>query len=140
MFIFMCAFAPFHRARRAWLLALVACSTSRAAPPAPEAPIVPVRAARTWTTALAPNARGGWNFITQTYERGSGSPTEWIVLDLASGKQTVTEGPTGVYANTNYQIAEQLRAGNGRIFFPESDDHIAYYDPADESVKQIGKL
>src|SRR5262249_9507001 len=74
-------------------------------PAASDAPIVPVRAARAWTTALAPNPRGGWNFITQIYEHGSGSPTEWIVLDLASGKQTVTEGPAGAYANTNYQIA-----------------------------------
>ncbi|HMG20156.1 MAG TPA: hypothetical protein VK607_02525, partial [Kofleriaceae bacterium] len=29
---------------------------------------------------------------------------------------------------------------NGRIFFPELDDQMAYYDPADETVKQVGVL
>src|SRR5687767_10544530 len=36
-----------------------------------EAVSTPVRAARAWSTALAPNARGGWNFITQLYQAGS---------------------------------------------------------------------
>ena len=116
--------------------------TSATSPPAavPGAAIVPMRSARAWTTALAPNARGGWNFITQTYEYGSGTPTEWIVLDLATGNQRVTEGPAAIYANSNYQIDGQLRAANGRIFFPELDDQMAYYDPATEAVEQVGKL
>jgi outer membrane protein assembly factor BamB len=101
---------------------------------------VPMRVARAWTTALAPNPRGGWNFITQTYEHESNAPTEFVVLDLASGKQTVSEGPRGVYANSNYQVAEQLRAANGRIFFPQLYDQMAYYDPSDETVKQLGAL
>ncbi|HMG57772.1 MAG TPA: hypothetical protein VK601_29930, partial [Kofleriaceae bacterium] len=105
-----------------------------------EAAVVPMRSARAWTTALAPNARGGWNFITQTYEYQSGTPTEFVVLDLATGQQTVTQGPAGIYANSNYQIDGQLRAANGRIFFPELDDQMAYYDPADETVKQVGVL
>jgi hypothetical protein len=122
------------------LFLLAIGSDQAAAGPAAGGAVVPVRVARAWTTALAPNARGGWNFITQTYEHESGAPTEWVVLDLASGKQTVTEGPAGVYANSNYQIAEQLRAPGGRIFFPEADDQMAYYDPVDETVKQVGKL
>jgi hypothetical protein len=142
---------------RAWPLAVVvACSggAPERTPPADhvvatdqaraaatrEAITVPVRVARAWTTALAPNARGGWSFITQTYEYESGAPTEFVVLDLASGKQTVSEGPAAVYANSNYQVAGQLRAANGRIFFPELDNQMAYYDPADETVKQVGKL
>jgi hypothetical protein len=66
-----------------------------------DAVTVPVRAARAWTTALAPNARGGWNFITQTYEYESGAPTEFVVLDLASGKQTTSLGPPAIHANSN---------------------------------------
>ena len=99
-----------------------------------------MRSARAWTTALAPNARGGWNFITQTYEYGSGTPTEWVVLDLATGAERVTQGPAAVYANSNYQIDGELRAPSGRIFFPELDDQMAYYDPATETVEQVGKL
>ena len=124
-------------------LALISRSEADRTPAAPAPPagaIVPVRVARAWTTALAPNARGGWNFITQTYEHGSGAPSEWIVLDLASGKQRATEGLAGVYANSNYQIAEQLRAPGGRIFFPEADGHMAYYDPRSETVEQLAPL
>jgi hypothetical protein len=100
----------------------------------------PVRAARAWTSALAPNARGGWNFITQTWENGSTQPTEFIVLDLETGHQKTFEGPTGIYANSNYQVAEQLRAQNGRIFFPMGKGYLAYYEPSDESVRFLGKV
>ena len=100
----------------------------------------PVRVARVWTTALAPNKRGGWNFITQTYEFESGKPTELVVLDLETGKQSLSEGPATIFANSNYQIAEQLRAPNGRIFFPQIENQMAFYDPVDETVKQMGKI
>jgi hypothetical protein len=142
-------------------LLLIACGHSNpAAPPKatttarvepafkfdPNAPVqveslgVPVRASRAWTTALAPNKRGGWNFITQAFEEKSGTPTEFVVVDLQSGKYTITEGPRGTNANSNFRIKNQLRAPNGRIFFPESGMEMAYYDPADETVKQLGKL
>lgn len=132
---------------------LAGCSGNTSEPKAPPAPTSPpqvappgelvsepMRVARAWTTALAPNKRGGWNFITQTYEYESKTPTEFVVLDLLTGKQSVFEGPAAVYANSNYQVAEQLRAANGRIFFPEINNQIAYYDPTDESVNQVGKL
>lgn len=101
---------------------------------------VPVQFARAWATAVAPNPRGGWNFITQTYELGSGKATEFVVLDLGTGRQRIFEGPPDIYTNSNYQYGEQLRARNGRIFFPEAEGHLAYYDPADETVKQLGKI
>ncbi len=100
----------------------------------------PVRASRAWSTALAPNARGGWNFITQVFEFRSGSPSEFVVLDLETGKSTTFEGPTEIYTNNNYQIANEVRAKNGRIFFPELETNVAYYDPTDESVKQLGRM
>ncbi len=100
----------------------------------------PVHAARAWTTALAPNRRGGWNFITQTYEYGSGAPTEFVVVDLETGKYRTFEGPPAVYSKHLYKIKNQLRASNGRIFFPMIDNRMAYYDPADETVKQLGQF
>lgn len=101
---------------------------------------IPVQDARVWATAIAPNNRGGWNFITQSYELGSGKPTEFVVLDLQTGHSRIFEGPADIYTNSNYQFAEQLRAPNGRIFFPEIDGHLAYYEPRDETVKQLGRV
>lgn len=100
----------------------------------------PVQASRTWATALVPNARGGWNFITQAYEYESANPTEFVVLDLETGNQTVSEGPTGIYTNTNYQFAEQARARNGRVFLPQLSNWMSYYDPVDEQVKSVGRI
>lgn len=147
--------SPMARAARMLVLVLAACGSGDAKKQVRDhAPRVapadqrfamtilgePVRSARAWTMALVPNARGGWNFITQTYEYPSNNPTEFVVLDLATGKQTITEGPPGIYANSNYQLAEQLRAPNGRVFFPMLENHIAYYDPVDETVKMLGKI
>jgi hypothetical protein len=98
----------------------------------------PVRAERAWSTALAPNARGGYNFITQLLQVGSGKPAEYVVLDLQSGKYTVSEGREGGYTNSNYQIRGQARAKNGRIFFAENGGFVTYYDPKDEKVHDLG--
>lgn len=120
-------------------------SNTAAPVPAPAASTIssqlvgaPVRSSRVWFTALAPNKRGGWNFITQSHEFKSGLPTEFVVIDLATGKATITEDATGVHGTT--QVRNQLRAPNGRIFFPESDNYIAYYDPGDERVKSLGRV
>ncbi len=75
--------------------------------------------------------------ILQTYEYQSDVAVEFVVLDLATGHFTVDEGPVGAYANSNYQISEQLRASNGRIFFAELGNRIAYYDTSDEHVHQL---
>ena len=124
---------------------LAVAGSGAAGPVPPKAPLdvpiaTPVRAVRTWTSAIAPNKRGGWNFITQSYELDSGAPSEFIVLDLATGKVNRTEGPAERIANSGYQIGEQLRAANGRVFFPEADNWIAYYDPDTETVKELGRV
>jgi hypothetical protein len=128
-------------------------ATARVATPPPPPPVVasdgsitvrslgvPVKSTRIWTTAIAQNPRGGWNFIAQAYEYPSNNATEWIVLDLATGKQTSTAGPAGVYANNLFHVRNELRAPNGRIFFPELGTNVAYYDPNDETVKQLGPM
>jgi hypothetical protein len=100
----------------------------------------PVHAARSWSTALAPNARGGWNFITQYYQYHSSKPAEYVVLDLQSGKYTITEGRVGGYTNSNYQWRGQAQAASGRIFFSEAGSFITYYDPKDEKIHEIGQV
>lgn len=134
--------------RRRWLFLLAACAVCslRGA----EAPALrteklaqPIRSARAWTTALAPNPRGGFNFITQLWEYPSTEPTEYVVVDLQTGKARVFEGPMGegyAYANAMYNPENQVRAPNGRIFFGEYGNRISYYDPADETIKQLGRV
>lgn len=100
----------------------------------------PIRSARMWATGLAPNKHGGWNFITQAYEFKSKTPSEFFVVDLDTGKTNVTEGAPKLYTNKKFQIKNQLTAPNGRIFFPELDAAMAYYDPTDETVKELGTL
>jgi hypothetical protein len=99
----------------------------------------PVSSSRSWTTALSPNPRGGWNFITQYWQHGSPKAPEYVVMDLQSGKSTVTTGKSG-YAGSIYQWDTQAQAANGRIFFPESGCTVAYYDPKDEMVHEIGQV
>ncbi len=116
---------------------------STAVPLDPHAPLrltmlgAPVRSSRTWTTALVPNARGGWNLITQTWELGSSDPPEFVIIDLAAGKYTVTDAARNDYAVSKYQVRNELRAPNGRVFFPLSGAHLAYYDPTDETIKDV---
>lgn len=97
----------------------------------------PVRSARSWTTALVPNARGGWNFVTQLLELGSDTPPEYVVVDLVTGTSSVTDAREHRFANSNFQVRNQLRATNGRVFFPMSAMGLAYYDPTDETVKDL---
>ncbi|NUN92517.1 MAG: hypothetical protein HUU04_01910 [Verrucomicrobiae bacterium] len=103
----------------------------------------PIRSARAWMSAVAPNARGGFNFITQLWEYPSADPTEYVVLDLQTGQARIFEGPKGqgyTYANGHYQTGNQVRAPNGRIFFGEYGNRLSYYEPADETVKSLGKV
>src|SRR3569623_2247733 len=96
----------------------------------------PVTSSRTWTSALVPNARGGWNFITQSWELGSKTPPEFVVVDLATSVYSLMDSAGG-YAVNKYQVANQLRAPNGRVFFQQLYVWLAYYDPADETVKDL---
>lgn len=112
----------------------------------PSAPLVvhsvgtPVRASRTWASALAPNARGGWNFITQSFELYTDAPTEFVVVDLETGSASVHQGTPKRFTNAKFKVGSELRAANGRVFFPGVDNSVAYYDPADETVKELGTL
>jgi hypothetical protein len=113
--------------------------------------VTPVFNSRQWTTALAPNNVGGWNFITQCYNYPTLDPSQWVVDHLETGAYTSDVGPNGIASNTNFQINTALqangpaRAANGRIFFPlssPSDNQIrmAYYEPATEHVVQLPNL
>lgn len=134
-----------------WLAVGALCREADAVPPsgldlsnAPplrtEPACVPVRSSRAWSTALAPNARGGLNFITQYWEYPSTNPVEYVVLDLETGETKITEGPSRRYTNSNYQHRNQVRASNGRIFFAESGPFLTWYDPTDESIKEVGQM
>lgn len=120
-------------------------------------PIVatPVVTARQWATALAPRNSSGWKFVTQSYNVPDDVPTQWVLIDIEDGVVTLQDALNQIYSNTNFQVASantlitttnQLRAANGRIFFPEAatpgignDDevNIAYYDPSDEQIHQL---
>ena len=110
----------------------------------------PVETARQWATALAPNGVGGWNFITQIYDSVAGGvPGEWVVVNLELDTNTRTEGPVDVFSVPFWNVASvntvivdtnQIRAANGRIFFPCKGTNIAYYDPADETVKFLPEI
>src|SRR5262249_38316498 len=97
----------------------------------------PVQSARAWMSALVPNPRGGWNFITQSWELGSDKPPEYVVVDLEAGTYTLMDAPGDGYAVNKFKVRNQLRAPNGRVFFPLSDVGLAYYDPTDETVKDV---
>jgi hypothetical protein len=134
------------------LLLAQACGPRSEAPPIhaatldPSLPLdhvalgAPIVSARTWASALAPNARGGWNFITQAYELHAETPTEYVVVDLDSGHTTRTYGTPKIYTNANFVVGRELRAGNGRVFFPAALTHVAYYEPSEERVKELGPL
>lgn len=118
----------------------------------------PVVTSRQWSTGLAPRNGGGWMFITQAFNYDNDVPTEWITIQIEEGVVTVTEGPNRIASNTNFQVpsantlvttSNQLRAPNGRIFFPEFatpgpgfDDavNVAYYDPTDELIHQLPEI
>ncbi|HEY4176129.1 MAG TPA: hypothetical protein VGM90_04835 [Kofleriaceae bacterium] len=97
----------------------------------------PVRSSRIWTSALVANKRGGWNFIAQIWESGVADPAEFVVLDLDTGRSTARDTTLPRYANSNFSFANQLRAPNGRVFFPLSNAGLAYYDPTDETVHEL---
>jgi len=64
-----------------------------------------------------------------------------MVKDLTtSPTSTITDVSHDSYANSLFQISNQLRAPNGRIFFPEAVNYLMYYDPADEMVHQLGPV
>jgi len=109
---------------------------------------IPVFTVRGWTSALVPLAGGGWRFITQAAVLHDPNPTQWTLVNLDTGTYTTWEPPVDVMndklaststARTHQALTykNQLRASNGRIFFPETQNNFAYYDPADETMHQL---
>lgn len=113
----------------------------------------PVVTARQWSTGLSPRV-GGWKFITQAWNNDEDVPTQWVLIDIEDGVVTLQDALNRIFSNTNYQVASantlvtttnQIRAANGRIFFPEranplpDDDevNVAYYDTSDEQIHQL---
>ncbi len=127
-------------------------------PPPPPEPYVlpaltdlgtPIIASRLWTDALAPRNGGGWNWIGQFYNAPEKHVTEWVVMHLDgddAGDFTIdNDNPyvankQGHYANQNFDIKHQIRAPNGRIFFPAVSAWNYYYDPTDERVHDLGRI
>lgn len=103
---------------------------------------IPVVTSRQFSTALSPNAAGtGWNYIVSCWPGNSGQ-IEWpVVKDLTTApSDTIYLTPTHHYPNTLYQYTNQLRAANGRIFFPTFGNYTSYYDPTTEQVHEIGPV
>ena len=107
---------------------------------------IPVVSSRQWASALSPNAAGdGWNYIAPTYNLHDINPVQWnIIKDLTGvhGAPTETTSQTlsGMYPNELFKSSNQLRAANGRIFFPCFQNYIAYYEPTLETVSLIGPV
>lgn len=104
---------------------------------------IPVSLSRQFTTALSRNAANtGWNYIVGVFDGGAGAPVEWpVISDLTGTPSTsIYDGPTHLYPSLLYQYTNQLRAANGRIFFPLFGPATAYYDPTDEQVHQIAQI
>ena len=108
----------------------------------------PVTAARTWATGITDDGY----FIIQTYNYPDDVATEWWVFNLGAGTVDLVEGPNGIFSNSNFQCgattpsfsdadgANQLRASNGRIFFPLRGLNWAYYEPADHLIHTLDEI
>jgi hypothetical protein len=106
---------------------------------------IPVINSRQWVTGLSPNASNtDWNFIAASYPGGP-TPVEWVIIKniTTTPTEVIYTTPTHNYPNTVFSLNTahgQLRAGNGRIFFPSFANYTSYYDPTTEQVHQIGPI
>lgn len=103
---------------------------------------IPVTSSRQWVTALSPNPAGnGWNYIVCSWPGGT-DPLEWVVLnDLTTAPApAIYETLSGFYPNTLFGYGSNIRAPNGRIFFPLFRLYTAYYDPTTEQIQVIGPV
>lgn len=110
---------------------------------------VPVKSVRIWVDGLSPNPRGGHNVIFQAFNslgylkregppRTDGNPL-WVVVDLETGKCRTQEDLPG-QAIQKYHVNDQLRAANGRLFFPTVGNGFVWYDPSTETLKAVPPL
>lgn len=102
----------------------------------------PVVSLRQLCPSLSPNAAGtGWNYIVAGFTDVP-NPIEWIVLkNLTTTPVEATFGTTPHgYPNQNFSIVSlnQLRAQNGRIFFPLFGNAFAVYRPDTEDILEFG--
>ncbi len=101
----------------------------------------PVKTARRWSWAVAPDSNGKWKYIAQywNYPYGKKAPDpEWIIVDLESGKQKSINLPG--YANTLYSGGSLMRSKDGKLFFSTGDGRIHYYSPEENSIKSLGLM
>ena len=124
-----------------------------------ESVATPANTSRLFSSAVAPNPRGGWNWIgqfenyiptQQNRQKTVPLPTgqhylayvdpkarpeaEWVIADLEKGTSKVVNWP-GFNAVYGGALAE-----NGRVFFLVDYAQIYYYDPTEETVKPLGRV
>lgn len=92
--------------------------------------------------SLSPNAaNNGWNYIAAGFTDVP-FPIEWIVIkDLTTVPVEAMFGTTPHgYPNQNFTLVNQnqMRAQNGRIFFPLFANAFAVYRPDTEDIIEIG--
>ena len=95
---------------------------------------------RQWTTALSPNAANdGWNYVAATFFDVP-DLVEWeVIKDLTTAPVQTNYGTTThQYPNILFGYYNQLRAANGRIFFPLFANAFGVYRPDTEDVISIG--
>lgn len=121
------------------------CDTVVNGPLTPIALGAPVESSRLFTDGFVPNARGGHNWIGCFNNDPQPVPAEWIVLDTATGAQTVDQdnpdpGKRGKPGSQQYRIKHQLRAPNGCVFWPGTSAVNWVYDPRDERMHFLGRV
>lgn len=121
----------------------------------------PIVTSRKFNAALAPNPRGGWTYVAEFMNyRSTNKPkhnvdlgngrhyvayddltqrpeAEWLVADLQAGAYKIVKWPGFHVGNID---SCRVLAENGRIFFSVDYAHIYYYDPAEDTVKPLGRV
>lgn len=111
----------------------------------------PKQTKRYWMTAVAPNPRGGWNFIAQYNNFPVSQAGEYVIVDLATGLLQSVATPASMFTSSNYSyylsgdttcqqyLVRENRAANGRIFWGEAQDFctIGYYNPTTETIGRL---
>ena len=124
--------------------------------------LMPVQTSRVFQTGFGPKPGGGWNFICQcmnykyttgrkkvTIEMDNGAhylayadtksrpDAEWVIVDLEAGAYKVVNLPGFHSAAIS---GGGCLAGNGRVFFGVDYGHVYYYEPAEETIKILGRV
>lgn len=109
----------------------------------------PVESVRRYTSGLALRPNGDPIFIDQSYNFPFDVPTTFSMVNLKKNTYRNVLAETGVYANSNYQVASentdvtitnQLMAANGRVFFmckSSATFNLWYYDPVDDDMHLV---